>query len=121
MTSLQGITKDNVMKSLNESWSLICSKLEKVKTTSNGIEALCPAHDDKKPSLTASCNGEKILVNCKAGCSFEDIVSAVGMDSSQFFPNKAKSYPKEIETVHKYKDKDGNHVMDVVRFKPKDF
>jgi len=121
MTSLQGITKDNVMKSLNESWSLICSKLEKVKTTSNGIEALCPAHDDKNPSLSASYIDETILVKCHAGCTFEEIVSAVGMDSSQFFAQEEKTPPKTIEATYRYEDKDGNHVMDVVRFKPKDF
>ena len=55
------------MKTLLENWSLFCSKLEKVKQTSNGIEALCPAHDDKKASLTASCKGEKILFKCQAG------------------------------------------------------
>ena len=121
MTSLQGITKDNVMKSLNESWSLFCSKLEKVKTTSNGIEALCPAHDDKKASLTASRNGEKILVNCQAGCSFDDISSAIRMEQSQFFAPKEITIPKKIEAVYRYEDKDGNHVMDVVRFKPKGF
>jgi len=36
------------MESLNEYWSLFCSKLNKIKTTSNGIEALCPAHEDKE-------------------------------------------------------------------------
>ena len=117
----QGRTKDKVMKSLNESWSLFCSKLEKVKTTSNGIEALCPAHDDKSPSLTATCNGEKILVNCQAGCSFDDISSAIRMQQSQFFAPKEITIPKKIEAVYKYEDKDCNHVMDVYRFKPKDF
>ena len=29
--------------------------------------------------------------------------------------------PKTIESTYRYEDKDGNHVMDVVRFKPKDF
>ena len=81
MSSLQGITKDNVMKSLNENWDLFCSKLNKVKPTSNGIKALCPAHDDKSPSLTASYTDETILVKCHAGCTFEEIVSSVGMDS----------------------------------------
>ena len=109
------------MKLKNENCELFYSKLNNVKHNSNGIVASCPSHNDNNPSLTASCNGEKILVNCQAGCTFEEIVSAVGMDSSQFFPHKVKSLPKEIETVHKYKDKDGNHVMDVVRFKPKDF
>ena len=70
------------METLNENWGLFCSKLEKVKPTSNGIEALCPSHDDKKASLTASLTNEKILFKCQAGCSFESVVSALGMQES---------------------------------------
>ena len=107
------------MKLINEKWSLFCSKLEKIKPTSNGIEALCPAHDDKSPSLTASYTDETILVKCHAGCTFEEIVSAVAMDSSQFFPYKAP--PKEFVAKYRYEDKDGKHAFDVIRYEPKDF
>jgi len=109
------------MESLNDNWRLFCSKLKKPKTTSNGIEALCPAHDDKSPSLTASFTKEKILLKCQAGCSFESIVSALGMEENQFFAQEEKTQPKTIESTYRYEDEDGNHVMDVVRFKPKDF
>ena len=109
------------MESLNENWELFCTKLEKVKQTSNGIEALCPAHDDISPSLTASFTKDKILFKCQAGCSFESVVSALGMEENQFFAQEEKTQPKTIESTYRYEDKDGNHVMDVVRFKPKDF
>ena len=109
------------MESLNDNWRLFCSKLKRAKKTSNGIQALCPAHDDKSPSLTASFTKDKILFKCQAGCSFESVVSALGMDESQFFAQEEKHLPKIIESTYRYEDKDGNHVMDVVRFKPKDF
>jgi hypothetical protein len=109
------------MNTLNDNWDLFCSKLEKVKQTSNGIEALCPSHNDKSPSLTASYTKERILFKCQAGCSFESVVSALGMEESQFFVQEEKTKSKTIEAVYRYEDKDGNHVMDVVRFKPKDF
>ena len=109
------------MEILNENWGLFCSKLKKVKKTSNGIEAPCPAHEDKSPSLTASFEKDKILFKCQAGCSFESVVSALGMKESQFFAQEEKTQPKTIEDVYRYEDKDGNHVMDVVRFKPKAF
>ena len=109
------------MESLNEDWRLFCSKLKRAKKTSNGIEALCPVHDDKSPSLTASFTKDKILFKCQAGCSFESVVSALGMDESQFFAQEEKHLPKIIESTYRYEDKDGNHVMDVVRFKPKNF
>ena len=110
------------METLNENWDLFCSKLDKVKQTKNGIEALCPSHNDKSPSLTASYTKERILFKCQAGCSFESVVSALGMEESQFFTPKEKIPPKRvIQDTYRYEDKDGNHVMDVVRFKPKDF
>ncbi|MBT3980535.1 MAG: DUF3987 domain-containing protein [Bacteriovoracaceae bacterium] len=109
------------MESLNDNWRLFCSKLDKVKQTRNGIEALCPSHNDKLPSLTASFTKEKILFKCQAGCSFESVVTALGMQENQFFIQEEKTQPKTIESTYRYEDEGGNHVMDVVRFKPKDF
>ena len=109
------------MKTLLENWDLFCSKLEKVEQNNKGIKALCPSHDDKNPSLTAYYTDEKILVKCQAGCTFKEIVSAMEMEQSQFFSQKGKIPQKIIEAVYRYEDKDGNHVMDVVRFKPKAF
>ena len=109
------------METLNENWSLFCSKLEKVKPTSNGIEALCPSHEDKKASLTASLTNEKILFKCQAGCSFESVVSALGMEENQFFAQEEKITPKKIEDVYRYEDKDGGHVFNVIRYSDKTF
>ena len=109
------------MNTLNENWELICSKLEQVKHNKNGIAALCPSHNDKNPSLSASYTDEKILVNCQAGCSFDNIVSVLGMEQSQFFAPKETSIPKKIVARYRYEDREGNHAFDVVRFDPKDF
>ena len=109
------------MQTLSNNWDLFCSKLEQVKHNNNSIVALCPSHNDENPSLTASCNSEKILVKCHAGCTFKEIVTTVGMKESQFSTPKEKTPPKKIVATYRYDDKDGGHVMDVVRFKPKGF
>jgi hypothetical protein len=111
------------METLNENWGLFCSKLEKVKQTSNGIEALCPAHDDKKASLTASCKGEKILFKCQAGCVNNEILQTINMEWNQFFVHSDNSKtPKKKEVCrYRYENKDGNHAFDVVRLVPKTF
>jgi DNA primase len=101
------------MNTLNENWELFCSKLEQVKHNKNGIAALCPSHNDKKPSLSASYTEEKILVNCQAGCSFDNIVSVLGMEQSQFFAPKEKLLSKKIVARYRYEDKDGEHAFDV--------
>jgi hypothetical protein len=111
------------MKTLLENWSLFCSKLENVKQTSNGIEALCPAHDDKKASLTASRNGEKILFKCQAGCVNNEILKIIDMEWNQFFVHSDNSKtPKKKEVCrYRYENKGGKHAFDIVRFEPKDF
>ena len=109
------------MNTLDRNWELFCSKLEQVKHNNNSIVALCPSHNDKSPSLTASFNSEKILVKCQSGCTFKEIVTALEMKQSQFFTPKEKTPPKKIVATYRYEDKDGGHVMDVVRFKPKGF
>ena len=110
------------METLNENWGLFCSKLEKVKPTSNGIEALCPAHEDKSPSLTASYTKEKILFKCQAECSFESVVSALGMKQGQFFAKEKTKSSKSREVArYRYEDKEGEHAFDVIRYEPKGF
>ena len=109
------------MNTLDRNWELFCSKLEQVKHNNNSIVAICPSHNDKSPSLTASCNSEKILVKCQAGCSFDAVVSALGMEQSQFFAPKEKLLSKKIVARYRYEDKEGNHAFDIVRFEPKNF
>jgi hypothetical protein len=48
--------------------------------------ARCPAHDDRRPSLSISEGRDaRILVNCFAGCSAKDIAKAVGLGVADFF------------------------------------
>ena len=80
------------MQTMSDNWDLFCSKLVQAKRKNNSIVALCPSHNDKNPSLSASCTSGKILVKCQTGCSFENIVSVLGMEQSQFFAPKEKLY-----------------------------
>lgn len=56
----------------------------------NQYMALCPAHNDKNPSLSIglSENKNQILLHCYAGCSAEDILNAVGLKKKDLFNNK---------------------------------
>ena len=89
----------------------------------NSYLGLCPAHEDRNPSLSLSLADNKILLNCHAGCSFDGIVSAVGMNQSQFFVHSDNSKtPKKKEVCrYRYENKGGKHAFEVVRFAPKDF
>jgi len=89
----------------------------------NSYLGLCPAHEDRNPSLSLTLADNKILLNCHAGCSFDGIVSAVGMNQSQFFVHSDNSKtPKKKEVCrYRYENKGGKHAFEVVRFAPKDF
>jgi hypothetical protein len=46
-------------------------------TTGGRYKALCPAHDDRSPSLSILPGQTAILLRCWAGCSPQDIVTAM--------------------------------------------
>lgn len=68
----------------------ILSRLNKVrKTGPNSWLACCPAHDDRSPSMTLSAKDDgHILAHCFTGCSFDEIVGAVGLGWEPWFPEK---------------------------------
>ena len=117
----------------------------------NQYIGLCPAHDDDSPSFSIKMNDEKILMNCFAGCSFDQICSSLGIQKSETF-NQSESTEKithnerEIQTdtfidlnkkvsfysqKHKqkvfektrypYRKSDGDIMYFVIRSEPKDF
>lgn len=61
------------------------SRLEKVRPSGDGWTALCPAHEDKNPSLSITEKAERILLYCHAGCEAEAIVKAMGLALSDLF------------------------------------
>ena len=63
--------------------------LEAPRRTARGIIAKCPAHNDRRPSLSA-CKGDdgRTLVHCLAGCTVDEIVSALGLRMADLFPGK---------------------------------
>ncbi len=85
--------------------------------------ALCPAHDDKNPSLTLKQDGNKILLHCQAGCSPEAVTEKLGITTADLFPDKpeAKSEPKKIIATYDYLDGVRTLLFQVVRYQPKSF
>lgn len=70
----------------------VASRLTKAKRTGKGFNALCPAHDDKSPSLSISeGEGRKILLKCFAGCSTDAILNAIGLEMKDLFPDNGLS------------------------------
>lgn len=99
-------------------------RLEKVEGGHGRWKARCPAHPDKTPSLSISLNDDgDILVHCFAGCTAEQITSAVGLSMTDLYanpPRQTNSTPgravKEAEYLYaggqlkkvKYRNADGS-------------
>lgn len=71
----------------------LISRLEKVKSTGQGRwVACCPAHQDKTPSLSIrEAEDGRILLHCFSGCSVDAVVSAIGIELSDLFPEDSRS------------------------------
>lgn len=69
--------------------SNLLSKLDKVKQTGpDRWIACCPAHDDNHPSLSIrEIEDGTVLIKCWAGCGATDVISALGIEFSDLFPN----------------------------------
>ena len=117
----------------------ILQRLRKVKRVGdNQWEARCPAHNDQQASLSVG-RGDKDrpLLFCHAGCSFENILSALGgaevqRDTQDFdkIPKKRKptptyETPKEAALAYKkgeptkawwYQGEKGKHVGGILRW-----
>ena len=67
----------------NKQLQEILDGLKGVKQTSDGYMALCPAHDDKNPSLSISVGDNGIpLLYCHCGCEYKDIMTALGLQGN---------------------------------------
>jgi len=53
--------------------------------------ARCPGHPDRTPSLSIRQAGDgKVLVHCFAGCAASDVLTAVGLELADLFPEPLK-------------------------------
>lgn len=102
----------------------ILDRLQEVKAHSNGHHtALCPAHDDHRPSLSITEGDDgRALLYCHAGCEFVDIMAALALDTKDAFPERGPEPQKgRIVATYDYLDADGTLLYQVVRKHPKAF
>jgi hypothetical protein len=84
--------------------NLLLDKLEGVrKNGTNKWMCKCPSHSDRSPSLGVKLlDDDKILINCLAGCSASEIVSAIGLTLSDLMPEKPQGYDRTRARVPKF-------------------
>ena len=74
---------------------LLLSRLQGVKKIKGSDKwvALCPAHDDKTPSLSIrQLEDSRILINCWSGCGAIDVLESIDMNYQHLMPDDAISY-----------------------------
>ena len=71
----------------------ILDRLKGVRRSGDGWSAKCPAHEDKKPSLSISQTDGKILLYCHGGCSVEAICRAMKLKVADLFPKDRQAPP----------------------------
>lgn len=57
----------------------LLARLDNVRPGGSGFIARCPAHDDRKPSLSINQEPGHILIHCHAGCASQDILDRLGL------------------------------------------
>jgi hypothetical protein len=67
----------------------LLERLERVEIRNGSYQALCPAHEDREPSLNLS-EGEdgRALIKCFAGCTSEQIIDALGLRKNDLFEHR---------------------------------
>jgi hypothetical protein len=70
------------------------------KTNEHQYSARCPAHEDKRPSLSIKddIGSERLLVHCYKGCSTEEVLTSIGLRYGDlFYSEQAKPLPLMYE------------------------
>ena len=105
-------------------------RLQGVKKTPQGWSARCPAHEDKRQSLSVAMGEKGIVIKCFAGCEVKDIAAKLGVPVKELFFKNGKARQKSLAATGKapwevatydYTDEKGALLFQCVRFEPKDF
>lgn len=107
----------------------VLAKLPDAKRTGKGWSARCPAHDDRRASLSIS-EGDNggVVLHCHKGCGPSAVVAALGLSLADLMPPRtavarrpASNGKPRIVARYDYHDEAGRLLFQVVRFDPKDF
>jgi hypothetical protein len=97
----------------------ILQKLTGVSETSNGWQAQCPAHDDRRASLSIGTDDGKTLLYCHRGCTTERVVQELGLQMSDLFSEEPEK--RSVVATYNYQDRKSKLRFQIVRYNPKGF
>ena len=101
---------------------IVLDGLDKVRQTSTGWTARCPAHDDQHPSLSIGVGQDgRVLLRCHAGCDTSTVLAALRLsfadldEPRDLFIQGADRDEEPQVTTYDYCDEDGELLYQVVR------
>lgn len=93
----------------------LLTRLDKVSGKHPKWMAICPAHEDRSPSLVISETPEgTILIHCFAGCGAGDIMDAIGMSLSDLFSEKTIGMFKKTERSEREEREKRSFIQEVL-------
>lgn len=97
------------------------AKVQIVKRRGNTIQAQCPAHADRNPSLSVGLGKDRdVVMKCFAGCSSDDIMAVLGLEWTDLGERKTRQASTET-AVYTYTDEVGKPLYRVHRTSDKRF
>ena len=86
------------------------------------VSALCPAHDDRTPSLSITDGNDRVLIKCQAGCDTDDIITELGLTRADLFNEpRQKGQRPTVIAEYTYTDEHGTVLFVAERLMPKGF
>jgi len=80
------VAATNASEAVSEPVANVLAKLDTVRPSGTGWTALCPGHDDHRPSLSVTQGDDgRCLINCHAGCSPDDVLAALDLSPADLF------------------------------------
>jgi hypothetical protein len=97
----------------------LLARFERPQQSGAGWKALCPAHEDKNPSLSINQKEDLLLLHCHAGCTTGNVCEALGIKLADLSVNGKQA--RKIANTYDYQDENGVMLFQSVRYEPKSF
>ncbi len=81
--------RSQTVNNIKEVHDKIISQLKGVSWSGTTANAICPTHEDRKPSLSVTLETDKILMRCHSGCDIRVICDSFGIKVSELFTQRS--------------------------------
>lgn len=87
----------------------------------------CPAHEDRRPSLSVKLEDDRLLLRCHAGCTHRQVLEAVGLRETDLFHPETRRIDRVgradpgVEATYRYCSPSGEFLGSKVRRRGKRF